>query len=651
MFRNFLLIVLFFWNGCITTFPLFSSLDSLTISFDSNEENSSQSIDEDSLKLQQHECKKSLHIFIFKVGQGNFCMIKKGANAVIVDAGSHNVQHYDIVAFTDIQNIFELCLKKAKIKAIIITHADEDHYNFLSSLKEYLDSDCFFVIGGTEAHKNTILSTLSLDCDYDCKSCLSSFNLVFEGRNPSLEDSGIERKKVLVVEKRLNDLIPNGSFQFLIPLQSIKEESPKNDYSLVFKFTYGGNSILFTGDATGNTYNVYFPKTAKVAEIKKRNIAVLKEINLFVIPHHGSDTDNSPIWSDVIIKYNQTTLVGAIVSVGLDSPYSHPVSFIQNKPWPHTMLTEKSPIMAKWKQKGEDAKKISKNMHARILETWNSFGFFDFVFANNGDLLLLEKDNDKSFVWEVLIKENIPWVSYDAVKAFYDESKKELTKADRFTLNFFPRYCRKQILEHFGCMSEDSDDYEGDTGEIEENPMSFDLAMNLIAEDFNQAENNMIKIQEAITSENYFIQNVTGDGNCGFYAILQGLNPEQNYESVKQRSEQWEAAARLRRTIAGATDNENLQDMTTNAFGTEVNHLGFDALPAVARHLASLKNTPRGLVVINSTPTEQYPMYSYYDEQGEQHSVNNLNDALKNSNNPVILLFKPGHWQAVLPAR
>ena len=103
-------------------------------------------------------------------------------------------------------------------------------------------------------------------------------------------------------------------------------------------------------------------------------------------------------------------------------------------------------------------------MHARILETWNSFGFFDFVFTNNGDLLLLEEDSDKSFVWEVLIKENIPLASYNAVKSFYDEIKKELNDIDRFALKFLPRYWRKKILEYFNCMSEDRDDCEGDIG-------------------------------------------------------------------------------------------------------------------------------------------------------------------------------------------
>ena len=59
----------------------------------------------------------------------------------------------------------------------------------------------------------------------------------------------------------------------------------------------------------------------------------------------------------------------------------------------------------------------------------------------------------------------------------------------------------------------------------------------------------MIKIQESITNENYFIQNVTGVGNCGFYAILQALKPNSDFSSVQRGGRQWQQAEKLRQTM------------------------------------------------------------------------------------------------------
>ena len=146
-----------------------------------------------------------------------------------------------------------------------------------------MDPSCFFVVGGTEAHRNAILSTLQVDYESYWLDT-SSLDLIFKGSNPGLEGSGIEWERVPVeyeyVEERLNDLIPNGSFQFLQPVIPLlqgalisndgQQTFDTNDYSLVFKFTYGKNSILFTGDATKNTYNVYFPHVIEQdVEIKK----------------------------------------------------------------------------------------------------------------------------------------------------------------------------------------------------------------------------------------------------------------------------------------------------------------------------------------------------------------------------------------------
>ena len=194
-------------NGWVTTFSSFSSSDSLTTSLDSDEENQPSIINTQSLKFQQNRYKGALHVFIFKVGQGNFCMIKKDENAVIIDAGSHSVQRQDIVAFENIQNIFELCLNGAKVQAVIITHADEDHYNFLSSLEQYMDPACFFVLGGTNEHANSILSNLSKTSFFYFYLDLASTDLKFKDKNFNLHD-------ITKIEERLNSLIPNGFFNF-----------------------------------------------------------------------------------------------------------------------------------------------------------------------------------------------------------------------------------------------------------------------------------------------------------------------------------------------------------------------------------------------------------------------------------------------------
>ncbi|MDR2768946.1 MAG: hypothetical protein LBB19_00080, partial [Puniceicoccales bacterium] len=132
-------------------------------------------------------------------------------------------------------------------------------------------------------------------------------------------------------------------------------------------------------------------------------------------------------------------------------------------------------------------------------------------------------------------------------------------------------------------------------------------------------------IQPQLASAGYEIGiGVRGDGNSGFYAILKALNPDQDYmyfiqgESVEQWANfpQWQAAAGLRHAIAGADPSlGHLREMVTTPLGTEDQQMGFDALPAVARHL----NRP--LVVINTTATDPNNVFAYYDQNGNQHGT------------------------------
>ncbi len=372
-------------------------------------------------------------IFIFNAKQGNFCLIKNQQNAIVVDAGSGNNFVVDKIEFPAIQKTFATCLGTAKIQAVIITHADEDHYNLLSALENYMDPSCFFVVGGTEAHRNAILSTLGVDYESYWLDTSSS-DLIFKGSNPGLEGSGIEWERVPVeyeyVEERLNDLIPNSSFQFLQPVIPLLQGAliskdgqqifNTNDYSLVFKFTYGGNSILFTGDATKNTYDVYFPHVIEQdVEIKKglktKNEVILGHVNLYMIPHHGS-IQTSLCWTNMISSLNKTNLVGSVFNVGINSDYGHPDPEWYKYPWPKPMRSlEKRRVVGHWKikknikekkaKKERVYKRVAKKIHFRIIETGLSkVGVVAFSFTPNG---CVHFTND-SLMWECIIQNNIP---------------------------------------------------------------------------------------------------------------------------------------------------------------------------------------------------------------------------------------------------
>ncbi|MDR0392852.1 MAG: hypothetical protein LBH52_01305 [Puniceicoccales bacterium] len=165
-------------------------------------------------------------------------------------------------------------------------------------------------------------------------------------------------------------------------------------------------------------------------------------------------------------------------------------------------------------------------------------------------------------------------------------------------------------------------------------------------------EQNMQTIQQQLAGVGYAICCIQGDGNDGFYAILEALNPSGGlmspYRTVKQGNTQWQAAERLRQVIADDPGFDHLREMVTTPLGTEDQQMGFDALPAVARHL----NRP--LVVINTTPDAGHPMFTYYDQGGHHGLAADFQAALNANptpldNPPIVLLYRLGHWEAIVP--
>ena len=77
-------------------------------------------------------------IFVINVDQGNFICVKNcyKNTIVIIDAGSSNLSFEDLD-----QNSLEHIFKGCTVSAIILTHLDEDHYNYLKqpAFKDFLN--------------------------------------------------------------------------------------------------------------------------------------------------------------------------------------------------------------------------------------------------------------------------------------------------------------------------------------------------------------------------------------------------------------------------------------------------------------------------------------------------------------------------------
>lgn len=225
--------------------------------------------------------------------------------------------------------------------------------------------------------------------------------------------------------------------------------------------------------------------------------------------------------------------------------------------------------------------------------------------------------------------------------------------------NGFPKVCMALLTLMFQLKEQSMNPGLVLAGEME--------ALRVTLEEVETDRRNIETIQQQLTSAHYRVHLIQGDGNCGFYAILQALHSDQNYAHVQQNDQQWNDAAQLRRAIAVAPGLDHLRGMTTTPLGTEDQQMGFDALPAVARHL----NRP--LVVINTTPTTNHPMFAYYDQGGNHYEAINFRAALDTGfvassisstpdstlmfdlhtqarrEQPIVLLYRPGHWEAVLP--
>ena len=214
-----------------------------------------------------------IRIHFLDVGQGDSILITSNEGVILVDASLKNSSVTKSIC-EYIQN-----LGINEIDYFVLTHPHADH------------------IGGAPTIINTfeIKNVIMPDCAATTK--------IFE---ETLD--AIEAKNINVLEAVSGDEYSVGSVNFKILAPNSASYSETNDYSVVFRLSYGEASAMFTGDAE---------KLSEDEILSKYSARELKS-DLLKVGHHGSSSSSSVDFLKAVSpKY-------AVMSLGKDNSYGHP---------------------------------------------------------------------------------------------------------------------------------------------------------------------------------------------------------------------------------------------------------------------------------------------------------------------------------------
>lgn len=349
-------------------------------------------------KLVNAKCssEEDIFFFIFNVGQGNFILLRKGDVAILVDAGSSTPG----VCVSYIEDLFKACLGRAKIGSVIITHPDEDHYNYLKETwfnSEILPGGPVFV--GCPIEKRVTIEAV-----------FSSKNMFYRSPGADVDQQWVAPGASFIDygygEGMLSDLFGKTClFRFLKPVRPLLDPRNTNSYSLVFSLEFHKRKILFTGDATGDLLDAcLYSSNKKEKAIVVDNRTIMKTINFLIMPHHGSTTEDSWRWTLYTLKHSKKTFVGAIISVDpITSPFGHVQNWIKELSFP-VLARAKVPIKIGYttqirpgKGKRCYVKKQKSAFNRMYITGETNRGGYCFKTSTDGQIFILG-DND----WEMI---------------------------------------------------------------------------------------------------------------------------------------------------------------------------------------------------------------------------------------------------------
>lgn len=250
-----------------------------------------------------------VQITFLDVGQGDCIFVRSGSKEMyLVDGGSSSVSgiaRYRILPFLKSQGAAEL-------RAIFVTHPDEDHCNGITEILKQGTLEGIHI-------QNLVLPDIAAQAQNDGYKelvqlareqqipvtylhrgqSLSSAQWSLRSQQPQQSQQSQQSQKVLAGQLRI---------QCLHPAENTLTMNP-NEYSMVLQLQYQNLTVLLTGDVEG---------TGESALIKEIGQQKQEEFRILKVAHHGSKNSTS----DEFLELLSPQL--AIISCGENNRYGHP---------------------------------------------------------------------------------------------------------------------------------------------------------------------------------------------------------------------------------------------------------------------------------------------------------------------------------------